>query len=191
MLNRLPLLLGICCLLTSLSGGCAAMRTWGKKSDEADVGKLREKRREEVVHDFERRRATAQLQAARERAEHGDPEAAEQILQSVISRDPTNVAAREQLAELYWAHEQLAEAEEQLREALALAPERAELHHLLGILLDARGNETEADSHLTRAVELEPANQLFRLTAESAGIKKLPHVAARPAVETASAVQPD
>ena len=191
MLNRLPLLLAICCVLVSPSGGCSALRTWGKKSEETDVGKLRERRREEVGHDFERRRSTAQLQAARERAEHGDPEAAEQILQSVIARDATNVAAREQLAELYWAHEQLAEAEQQLRDALSLAPERAELHHLLGILLDARGNETEADTYLTRAVELDPANDLFRLTAESAGIQNLPAATARPAVQPASAHQPE
>jgi len=180
-----------CCLAILSLAGCSAMRSWGKKAEETDVSRLREQRREEVVHGFERRRIVAQLQTARERADHGDPETAEEILQSVIKRDPANVAAREQLAELYWAHEQLAEAEEQLRKAVELSPDRADLHHLLGILLDARGKEAEADVELARAVELEPANKLFRLTAESAGVTKLPAAGARSAVRPASAAKPD
>jgi Tfp pilus assembly protein PilF len=181
--------LTVCCLAILSLAGCSAMRTWRTKAEETDVGRLREQRREEVVHGFERRRVMAQLQAARERADQGDPEAAEEILHGILERDPSVVAARVQLAELYWAHEELAEAEQQLRKAVELAPEQAELHHLLGVLLDAQGNEAEANVELIRAVELEPDNKLYRMTAESAGITNLPPPSTRSAGRLADAAK--
>ena len=167
--RMLPLGLILCGLSLCSGAGCSALQSWREKSEESDVGRLREERREEVVHNFERRRLEAQLQLARERAEQGDPESAEEILQGTLKRDPSSVAAREQLAELYWAHDQFAEAEHQLRDALAIVPKRADLHYLLGLLLDGRGNAPEARLYFAKAVELEPTNDLFRATAESGG----------------------
>ena len=169
-MNRPMLLLLSFCLSASLAGsGCSVMHTWRQKSEETDVGRLREQRREQVVSDFERRRMQAQLRAAQEHAEH-DPAAAEEILLGLVERDARNIAPRLQLAELYWAHDQLTEAEEQLREALAHAPQRADLHHLLGLVLDAQGREAEGCQLLARAVELDPANELYRASAASAGL---------------------
>ena len=168
MKSTMSLCLAMGILVTAAGSGCSIVQSWRQTAEGSDVGTLREQRREEIVTDFERRRLAAQLKSAQQRAEQGDPEAAEEILLGLISRDEKNVAARLQLAELYWAHEQLPQAEQQLRAALSTAPERADVHHLLGLVLDAQGNTTEAEALLAKAAELDPGNELFRLTAAAA-----------------------
>lgn len=161
-------LLLIASVLTLVGSGCSALQSWKQSAEAGDVSKIREQRRKAAMGDFERRRSQAQLLAAQEHAERGDPETAEQMLLALIERDSSQIDARAQLAELYWAHEQWTEAEQQLREALKLDPERADLHHSLGLVLEARGLNAEAVQHLAKAVELEPENKLFRLAAEAA-----------------------
>jgi Tfp pilus assembly protein PilF len=163
------LLLSVAALLPWVGAGCSTLQAWKQSAEAEDVSKIRQQRRKDAQGDFERRRTRAQLLAAQEHAERGDPESAEQMLLGLIERDPTQVDARAQLAELYWAHDQWPEAERQLREALKHAPERADLHHSLGLVLDAADNSSAAQEHLAKAVELEPANPLYRLAAESIG----------------------
>jgi Tfp pilus assembly protein PilF len=169
-MNRSAALLLFACLVApTLGSGCSLMQSWKHSAEEGDVGRQRERRREEVVQDFERRRSSAQLLAAQEHAEQGDPEAAEKMLLSVIQRDPQNAEPRVRLAELYWAHEQLPKAEEQLRAAVDLAPDRADVHHSLGLVLEAGGDTTSAREHLAKAAQLEPANEFYRLAVDVAG----------------------
>ncbi len=168
MKRSLPYSLIACLLLAACSLGCSVMQAWKAKSDASDVATMREQRRGEAVQNFDRRRAAAHLLKAQEHAERGDIEGAERVLQGILARDPGNVDARLYLAELYWACEDLSEAETQLREALTTAEDRADVHHLLGIVLDAQDRTDEAHDHLRKAVDLEPNNELFRMALDTA-----------------------
>lgn len=157
-----------CVLLASSGLGCSYLHAWKSKAEATDVARIRKERRSDVVGDFDRRHASAQLLAAQEHAERGETEAAERVLRSVIERDPSNVDARLYLGELYWACDDLPEAETQLREALTADANRADVHHLLGIVLDAQDRSDEALTHLKKAVALEPHNKLFQLALDAA-----------------------
>ena len=100
------------------------------------------------------------------RWQQGDALGCEETLRAIVERDPGNVEARLALADVYWAHEAWDSTEEQLRAALTAAPDRADAHQSLGLLLEIRGNQAESLEHLRRASELDPKNELFRQVAE-------------------------
>jgi Flp pilus assembly protein TadD len=72
------------------------------------------------------------------------------------------VEAHVRLAELAWAKEDYAQAESEYHAALRLAPERADVEHALGLVLQATGRAAEAGQHLARASQLDPQNELYR-----------------------------
>jgi tetratricopeptide (TPR) repeat protein len=55
-----------------------------------------------------------------------------------------------------------AEAEDHLRQAVAIFPDYAQMHYNLAVLLANRGASEEAKRHLRRAIELAPGNPLPR-----------------------------
>ncbi|GGP21032.1 tetratricopeptide repeat protein [Silvimonas iriomotensis] len=69
--------------------------------------------------------------------------------------DHTALAARLNSALKQHLAGQLAEAEQGYRELLTLAPERADIHHWLGFLLQQQERLPEARTHLQTAVELD------------------------------------
>ncbi len=148
-------------VLTALASGCA---NWpGRPAAKATVTETREQRRKAAVQAFEEQRDRAQLDAAVDRWNQGDIAGCESRLRTILARRPDDVEAHIRLAELAWACDNHAEAEHEYRAALLLAPQRADLEHALGLVLQATGRSAEAEPHLARAHQLEPQNELFRL----------------------------
>lgn len=119
-------------------------------------------RKQEAISQFERQRDAAQVQAAVSYWQRGDLEKSQSLLTSIVERSPRDRNARLRLAELLISQEELAAAETQLRECINVAPDSAEAHHSLGMLLaDMPGREQECQTHLRRAAELDPRNELY------------------------------
>jgi Tfp pilus assembly protein PilF len=122
----------------------------------------RHERHATAVLAFEQQRNQAQLQAALVRWQQGDVAGCESRLRNLVQRRPEFCDARVHLAELAWSCENAVEAEAEYRAALALAPQRADLHHALGLVLESTGRWPEAQTHLAQAAALEPQNELYR-----------------------------
>jgi Tfp pilus assembly protein PilF len=118
------------------------------------------------VRDFEQRRDAAQLAAALDRWQQGDPAAARAMLQRLVERRPDHFEARLRLGELLWSEGDGQAAEHQLREALALRPDAAEAHHALGLVLWGTGRQAEGQQHLQKAAALAPDNEAYRLACQ-------------------------
>ena len=89
-------------------------------------------------------------------------------MNAVIARSPKHLTARLRLAEVLCSRRKTTAAEAQLRECLALAPDSAEVHHALGMLLgDWPGREAEAATLFRRATDLEPDNIAFAAAIEA------------------------
>ena len=123
-------------------------------------------RRAEAITMFENQRDTAQLQAAMNRWKEGNTAACERALASLVEQRPQFVEARVQYAELMLSQNNPAGAANQLREALQLAPDRADIHHSLAIALEAGGNADAAAKHFRKALELEPESPVFQMAVE-------------------------
>lgn len=148
-------------LLALSTLGCTSLPN-AKKKPAAPPQPTFAERKHEAISQFERQRDAAQVQAAISYWQRGDLEKSQSMLTTIIQRSPRDVNARLRLAELLVSQEELAAAEAQLRECLAVAPESAEAHHSLGMLLaDFPGREQECQTHLRRAAELEPRNELY------------------------------
>jgi Tfp pilus assembly protein PilF len=143
-----------------LTTGCT---TWPSlKRELAQQPPRRNERKEEVLVAFEAQRDAAQLQAALDRFNEGNHAACHQQLAALVERRPQFVEARLQLAEFHLCHGELDQAQEQLRAALVLAPQRADLHDCLGRVLEAGSRDREAAEHFQTAAKLEPGNELYR-----------------------------
>jgi len=126
-----------------------------------DVAPKREAREKDVLENFEQSRNDAQVQAALGRLAQSDHEGAEELAKEVLKRDVNNFGAREVLAEVYIAQEDIAEAIKQRRELVKLDPQNAEYHLHLGMLLETEGQLPEALQSFDRAIELEPQIELY------------------------------
>jgi Flp pilus assembly protein TadD len=149
--------------LVLLVPGCAG---WRQKVQTPTVSEKREDRAADAVRAFEQHRDTAQLEAALERWNQADFRRAEEMLVAILNRRPDYVEARFRLAEVLWSHGDPA-AEPHLRTVLEAQPNRAEVHHALGLVLDGAGRVDEARHHLVKAAELEPDNEVYRQTCET------------------------
>lgn len=89
-------------------------------------------------------------------AERGDVAGAESEYQIARSLEPYFVPAAVNLADLYRSTNRDLEGEKVLREALRKAPDTAELHHALGLLLVRRHDLPAALEELKRAADLAP-----------------------------------
>ena len=119
-------------------------------------------RKREAVKAFEQQRDAAQVQAAINHWQRGDVQKSIAMLSAIIDRVPADVNARLRFAEVLTSQEDFAGAEAQLRQCLIHAPDSAEVHHVLGMLLsEFEGREQEAEQHLRRAAELEPENEFY------------------------------
>lgn len=154
-------LLTLVALASLLPTGCAA---WRAKLQPPTTTQQRQQRRVDAVQNFEEHRDEAQLQAALDRWSQGDVAGCETRLRALLARHPQNTAVRLRLAELLWTAGEAPQAETELLQVLVALPEHAEAHHLLGMLLAEQNRLSEARTHLSRAVELEPVNELYRET---------------------------
>ncbi len=134
--------------------------------DSKPVAEVRRERQAQVLQAFEQQRDEAQLKAALDRWQQGDIAGCETRLRSLVQRKPQYCDPHVHLAELAWSHENADEAIGEYRAALAIAPNRADVHHALGLVLEATGHSAESQHHLAQAASLEPASELYR---EAAG----------------------
>jgi Flp pilus assembly protein TadD len=143
--------------------GCAG---WKEKVQPPTFTEQRQQRAAEAVQAFEQHRDSAQLEAALDRWKQGDVTRAEAMIGSIVRRRPDFADAQLRLAEILWSHGD-SSAEGPLRAVLQMQPDRPEAHHALGLVLDGTGRSEEARQHLLKAAELEPDNEVYRLTCES------------------------
>jgi Tfp pilus assembly protein PilF len=151
-------------LLVSSLTGCASWRPTSK--NDKPVAEVRQVRQAAALQAFEQQREAAQLQAALDRWQQGDIAGCETRLRSLVQRRPQSCDPHVHLAELAWSYENAEEAIGEYRAALAIAPNRADVHHALGLVLEAVGRPAEAQHHLAQAAKLDPKSDLDR---EAAG----------------------
>jgi Tfp pilus assembly protein PilF len=158
--------LAVICVLLAATG-CAG---WKQKVQPPTITASRADRAAEAIRTFEQHRDTAQLEAALDRWNQGDVQGAEATIATILSRRPDYADARLRLAEILWSRLDPS-AEPHLRAVLETQPDRADAHHALGLLLDGTGRSDEGRQHFVKAAELEPENEIYRLTCESLGVQ--------------------
>jgi len=144
-----------------LSTGCASNKPVVSFSE--DISPQRKEREVKVADELKQRRDNAQLEAALSQWRQGNSAKCEQTLLMLIQRTPNHPLARRTLADLYVATERPQQAMLQYRQLLAQDPDDAMAHHSLGLLLDTLGKTSESEQHLTRAIELDPTNEVYAL----------------------------
>src|SRR5947209_167693 len=128
------------------SSGCAGWKNFFPAT--GAVTPQREQRQADTVRDFEERRDAAQLRAALDRWQQGDPVGCEAMLAAIVKRRPDYTDARLQLGQVLFARGDAPAAEPHLRAVVDQQPELAEAHHALALVLDATGRSEEASQHL-------------------------------------------
>jgi len=108
-------------------------------------------------------RPEAHLNLGALHATFGEWDAARREYQTALRLAPWFVPALVNLADLERAAGRDAEAEALLRRALALAPERAEVHYALGLALVRLGRHADALPELERAAALAPDSSRYAL----------------------------
>jgi Tfp pilus assembly protein PilF len=152
-------------IIASLLTGCASWRP--QATDKASLAEARQERHAKAVQAFEQTREQAQLTSALDRWQQGDVAGCESRLRNLVQSRPQFCEAHVHLAELAWSFENADEAIAEYQAAIALAPQRAELHHALGLVLEATGRQAEAQQHLAQAAALDPQSELFRAAGSS------------------------
>ncbi len=126
-----------------------------------DVGVQREQRREEMIEQFERDRATADLRLAREQWQRGDLDGCDSTLRRLLRRSPDHQKAILLLAELRLEQGRGKEILPRIASLADAHPDDAHLQYVAGVLLDACGDTQAAIPYYAKAAELEPANELY------------------------------
>lgn len=130
---------------------------------------LSAERKAEAVAMFESQRDAAQLQSAMNRWKEGNLAACERALASLVQQRPQFVEAHVQYAEFLLSQNNPLAAEDQLNQAMKLAPDRADIYHSLAVAQEAGGNLAAAAGNFRKATELEPENPIFQMAMEGLG----------------------
>ena len=178
-----PTTIAVASFLTVALAGCAGFRAPDPVA--TDVAPQKIQRRQEVLRQFETARDQAQYQAAVNFLHQGNNKACRQSIEQLLGRNPAHHDGRLLLAELLLDEQDYDGAEKQLRDVLAAEGKDARAEHTLAVVLDAKGQADEAQTHYRRAAELEPDNETYRLSCQLAAGAALggpaPAVAARSA----------
>lgn len=157
----LPLL-----LVVSALAGCAGTKQFKPVIENA--AEERTERERELIENFSQRRDDAQYQAALQSWESGDPKGCRDSIDKLLERNPKHKQARQLLADLHLDGGSTEKAKELLEQLLAEFPNDAQIHHSLGMLYDTMTDNEAALRHLSRAVELDPENELYHMCHETA-----------------------
>jgi len=147
------------CLL--LANGCASTQPVASFTE--DISPERKQRETQIADELKQRRNDAQIEAALSQWRQGNSTKCEKMLLALLQRAPGHTRARRTLADLYVATERPQQAVSHYRQLLAQDPEDAMAHHSLALLLDTLGNKSDSEQHLTRAMQLDPNNEIYAL----------------------------
>lgn len=123
--------------------------------------------------------------------EQGSHAAAADAYAALLAASPDDVRALLGAGAALTAMSRYDAAEKELRRALRLAPEMADVHHQLGVVLFKRGVYAAAAVELRRAVELDPGCGPAYLVLGEALNQMAESDQALEALETATRIQPE
>jgi tetratricopeptide (TPR) repeat protein len=152
--------------LLALAAGCTALDL--HKPPVADVAEQRQRRTDEALREFQSQRDLAEFQAASADWARGDARACKEGLGRLLERNPQHAEARLLMAEVCLADDQTQAACDQVRQALLARPRDAHVQYAAGLLLGAAGQTGGALACYARAAELEPDNELYAVSYQTA-----------------------
>lgn len=144
--------------------GCA---TWDASLPVPDVRPQRLERSHDAIQAFEAKRDEAQFQAAVSHWKQRHVAACRQTLESLVARNPDHRDGQLMLLELLLAENQTDAAWERA-EAIKGLVDDAAVQHARGLAYDAAGDETRAAECYRQAARLEPQNEVYVASFESA-----------------------
>lgn len=89
-------------------------------------------------------------------AEAGDTDGAIAKMQSVVARDTSNAYLFHRIGDSYRRDSRFAESRDSYMKAMALGRDTGGLHRSLGVALERLGEADAAETHLLRAIEIDP-----------------------------------
>lgn len=137
--------------------GCAS---WPKPSIQ-DVAVEQKKRKGELIESFEKKRDTAQFEAAMVRWREGDMAGCSELVNKLLDRTPEHRSGRLLRAELRLIEDKPQLAISDIESLVETEPEDAEAEHMLGLLLEAADRPQDALAHYERAAQLAPDSEVF------------------------------
>ena len=146
--------------------GCATV--WPSKNATEDVAEQRQNRKAELIQSFEKKRDAAQFEAAMVRWREGDSEGCRELVDKLLARSPKHRGGRLLRAEFRLVEDRAELAVKDIEALVEETPDDAEAVHLLGLLLQAAGRDVEALAQFERAVQIEPANNVFASSYQTA-----------------------
>ncbi len=90
--------------------------------------------------------------------EQGDATRAIETLQQVVAMDPENASLRQRLGDIHRRHGQFVPSRDAYMAALDLGNDTGSLHRSLGVSLERLGETKAAETHLLRAIEIDPSD---------------------------------
>ena len=91
-------------------------------------------------------------------AEMGDAEGAIAKMQAVVERDPSNAYLFHRMGDSYRRDSRFADSRDSYMKAMALGRDTGGLHRSLGVALERLGDSDAAETHLLRAIEIDPGD---------------------------------
>ncbi len=166
-------------IAAALLGGCATMSDSTKSApaqtkpapaqakSAATSPPANSKPREEIVRDFEKKRDQMQFEAALARWKEHDPQGCREAINRLLARDPQHHDALLLLADVNLVDQRPQDSLPAIEKLARQYPDNAEVHHALGMLLEASNRPADALGYYRRAVELQPKNKLYALSLQS------------------------
>lgn len=90
--------------------------------------------------------------------EQGDAQNAIDRLQQVVEMDPENASLHQRLGDIHRRHGQFRQSRDAYMAALDLGSDSGGLHRSLGVSLERLGETGAAETHLLRAIEIDPSD---------------------------------
>ena len=100
----------------------------------------------------------ARLSEASVFEEQGDIDSAIDRMQLVVARDPSNSYLFHRMGDSYRRDSRFAESRDSYMKAMALGRDTGGLHRSLGVSLERLGESEAAETHLIRAIEIDPGD---------------------------------
>ena len=90
--------------------------------------------------------------------EQGEADAAIARMQDIVARDPSNAYLFHRMGDSYRRDSRFADSRDSYMKAMALGRDTSGLHRSLGVSLERLGEADAAETHLLRAIEIDPGD---------------------------------